>query len=167
MNGFTPGNVLLRREQYRRTDDEAAAAEIARACVVGKLVNYRTVLRRAAREDAEGDGATALSRAADRIGHAVQSLDRRMALDVVRGMEGDSSATYFKVFDQMIVAQKESFHFSKRSRRPPLDRVNSLLSFLYTMLALDSRAACEAAGLDAAVGFLHRDRPGRPVWRWI
>jgi len=162
VNGFTPGNVLLRREQYRRADNVHAAAEIARACVVGKLVNYRTVLRRAAREQAACEASDRLSHAADRIHHALRLLDRPTALDVVRGMEGESSATYFEVFDYLIVAQKQDFSFTKRSRRPPLDPVNSLLSFLYAMLALDARAACEAAGLDAAVGFLHRDRPGRP-----
>jgi CRISPR-associated protein Cas1 len=161
VNGFTPGNVLLRREQYRRADAAEAAAEIARACVIGKLVNYRTVLRRAVREQSSAT-TERLGRAADRIHHALQLLDRPMALDVVRGMEGESSATYFEVFDDLIVAQKEDFTFTTRSRRPPLDPVNSLLSFLYSMLALDARAACEAAGLDAAVGFLHRDRPGRP-----
>ncbi len=162
VNGFTPGNVLLRREQYRRADDLDAAAEVARACVVGKLVNYRTVLRRAAREHELQEATTAISRAADRIDHALHLLDRPTALDVVRGMEGESSATYFDVFDHMITAQEEGFRFLKRSRRPPLDPINSLLSFLYSVLALDARAACEAAGLDAAVGFLHRDRPGRP-----
>ncbi len=162
VNGFTPGNVLLRREQYRRADDEQATADIARACVIGKLVNSRTVLRRAAREQKSPDAVAALTRAADHIGHALQLLDRPMAADVVRGMEGESSATYFEVFDHLITAQKDGFHFAKRSRRPPLDPVNAVLSFLYSMLALDARAACEAAGLDAAVGFLHRDRPGRP-----
>ena len=162
VNGFTPGNVLLRREQYRRADSPEDSAQIARACVVGKLVNYRTVLRRAAREHVSEESAAALSRAANRIDHALHVIDRPTPLDVVRGMEGESSATYFEVFDHMIASQTDGFRFSKRSRRPPLDPVNAMLSFLYTMLALDARAACEAAGLDAAVGFLHRDRPGRP-----
>ncbi len=162
VNGFTPGNVLLRREQYRRADDLDWAAQIARACVVGKLANYRAVLRRAAREHPSPASVTALSRAADRIDHALRLLDRPVPLDVVRGKEGESSATYFEVFDHLVTAQKDGFRFAKRTRRPPLDAVNALLSFLYSMLTLDARAACEAAGLDAAVGFLHRDRPGRP-----
>jgi len=162
VNGFTPGNVLLRRTQYRRADDPEASAELARACVIGKLVNLRTVLRRTAREHGQSESARKLTGAANRIDHAVQLLDRRTSLDVVRGMEGESSATYFEVFDHLITAQKEPFKFTKRSRRPPLDRINAVLSFLYSMLALDARAACEATGLDAAVGFLHRDRPGRP-----
>lgn len=161
VQGFAPGNVLLRREQYRRADDTAASAEIARACVIGKLVNYRTVLRRAAREQ-DNDVVTSLTRAADRLDHALQSLSKPANLDTVRGIEGEYSAVYFEVFDQLITAQKPNFHFTTRSRRPPLDPVNAMLSFLYSVLANDVRSACEAAGLDAAVGFLHRDRPGRP-----
>ena len=91
VQGFTPGNVLLRREQYRRADDPAASAEIARACVIGKLVNYRTVLRRAAREQ-DSDMATSLTRAADRLDHALQSLSKPADLDTVRGIEGEYSA---------------------------------------------------------------------------
>jgi len=162
VRGFTPGNVLLRREQYRRADDPQAAAEIARACVIGKLANYRTVLRRAAREHRQQDSAASLANAARRIQDGLDRLGRPTALDVVRGIEGESSAAYFSVFDHMIAAQKEHFRFVTRTRRPPLDRMNCLLSFLYTVLALDARSACEAAGLDPAVGFLHGDRPGRP-----
>ncbi|HUS39137.1 MAG: type I-C CRISPR-associated endonuclease Cas1c [Pirellulales bacterium] len=162
VNGFTPGNVLLRREQYRRADDLDASANIARACVIGKLANYRTVLRRAAREHRQPQVVEALTRAAGRIDQGLQELARETSLDRVRGMEGENSATYFGVFDHLIGDPAGQFRFSGRNRRPPLDPVNALLSFLYSMLANDARAACEAAGLDAAVGFLHRDRPGRP-----
>jgi len=162
VNGFTPGNVLLRREQYRRADDQESSAEIARACVIGKLANYRTVLRRAAREHAEPASADALTRVAKRIDQTLQSLAQPVALDPLRGIEGEASAGYFTVFDHLVTAQKDGFRFTQRTRRPPLDPVNALLSFLYSMLSHDARSACEATGLDAAVGFLHRDRPGRP-----
>jgi CRISPR-associated protein Cas1 len=162
VNGFTPGNVLLRRQQYRAADDPLATANIARSCVLGKLANYRTVLRRAAREETTAAFADPLSRAADRIDQSLAALASPLDVDTVRGIEGEASAGYFAVFDHLIASQKQAFAFGGRSRRPPLDPVNALLSFLYSVLANDARAACEAAGLDAAVGFLHRDRPGRP-----
>jgi CRISPR-associated protein Cas1 len=162
VQGYTPGNVLLRREQYRRADDLAASAEIARACVIGKLANYRTVLRRAARELSDAEAVSAVSRAADRLDEFLRQLVQPTDLDRVRGLEGEGSSTYFAVFSRLITRQSEAFSFTTRSRRPPLDAANALLSFLYSMLAGDARSACEAAGLDAAVGFLHRDRPGRP-----
>ncbi len=162
VQGFTPGNVLLRREQYRRADDAKGSSEIARACVIGKLANFRTVLRRAAREQVNAESSTSLTRAANRLDLTLQTLGKPTELNSLRGIEGESTAVYFDVFDHLITARKQDFRFTGRSRRPPLDRVNSLLSFLYSILTNDARSACEAAGLDAAVGFLHRDRPGRP-----
>jgi CRISPR-associated protein Cas1 len=160
--GFTPGNVLLRREQYRRADDPVASANIARAIVSAKLANSRSVLLRALRDYPECAGAAALKAATDRLALGLQDLLRDQVLDSVRGLEGEAGAGYFGVFDHLITAQKEGFIFRGRNRRPPVDNVNALLSFLYAMLAHDARSACEAAGLDSAVGFLHRDRPGRP-----
>jgi CRISPR-associated protein Cas1 len=160
--GFTPGNVLLRREQYRRADDPVASANIARAIVSAKLANSRSVLLRALRDYPECAGAAALKAATDRLALGLQDLLRDQVLDSVRGLEGEAGAGYFGVFDHLITAQKEGFIFRGRNRRPPVDNVNALLSFLYSMLAHDARSACEAAGLDPAVGFLHRDRPGRP-----
>ena len=144
VNGFTPGNVLLRREQYRRADDLTKAAEIARACVIGKLANYRTVLRRAARERDQQDVRLALTRAADRIDISLRRLQKPAELDSVRGLEGEASNVYFGVFNHLLTAQHDDFRFTTRSRRPPLDPVNALLSFLYTVLAHDVRSACEA-----------------------
>ena len=162
VNGFTRGNVLLRREQYRKADSPACSAEIARFCIIGKLANYRTVLRRAARESGETIAAEALTVAAKRMDTTLKRLELPLSLDVARGIEGDASSVYFGVFNHLILGDKHAFEFQRRSRRPPLDRVNALLSFVYALLANDVRAACEATGLDAAVGFLHRDRPGRP-----
>jgi CRISPR-associated protein Cas1 len=162
VNGFTPGNVLLRREQYRRADEPTASAEIARSCIIGKLANYRTVLRRAVRDQPASDGTVRLEQMANRMDMLLKSLGAPMNLDQLRGIEGAASSDYFSVFNDLIVSQKDEFVFSGRNRRPPLDRVNAMLSFGYAMLANDLRSSCEACGLDAAVGFLHRDRPGRP-----
>lgn len=162
VNGFTPGNVLLRREQYRRADEPTASAAIARSCIIGKLANYRTVLRRAVRDQPAGDSSQRLEQIAKRMDMLLKSLGATMGLDQLRGIEGAASADYFSVFNDLIVSQKDDFVFSGRNRRPPLDRVNAMLSFGYALLTNDLRSACEACGLDAAVGFLHRDRPGRP-----
>jgi len=162
VNGFTSGNVLLRREQYRRADDPDASAAIARAVIIGKLANYRTVLRRGVRDQTVSEATARLDRIANRIDMAIRTLKPDLSLDQLRGIEGEYSAEYFSVFNDLITVQKEGFQFNLRSRRPPLDNVNAMLSFLYSMLTNDLRSACEATGLDAAVGFLHRDRPGRP-----
>lgn len=160
--GYTPGNVLLRREQYRRADDGPACAAIARNLIAAKIANGRTVLLRSARDYPDAPGRARLEAAAGRLGYSLQQVQQAGDTDLVRGIEGDSAATYFEVFGDLITAQREDFTFATRNRRPPLDPVNSLLSFLYAMLGHDARAACESAGLDVQVGFLHRDRPGRP-----
>ncbi len=162
VNGFTPGNVLLRREQYRRADDLGASAAIARSCIIGKLANYRTVLRRAVRDQAASETTDRLERVARRLDATLKSMSESLTLDQMRGVEGDATSEYFSVFNDLITCQKDDFKFSGRNRRPPLDNVNAMLSFCYSMLTNDVRSACEACGLDAAVGFLHRDRPGRP-----
>lgn len=162
VNGFTPGNVLLRREQYRRADDPTATAAIARACIIGKLANFRTVLRRAVRDQTASEATERLEKIATRIDMRLRTLQSELDVDQLRGVEGDASADYFEVFNDLITSQKQDFVFTKRSRRPPLDNVNAMLSFVYSMLTNDLRSACESTGLDAAVGFLHRDRPGRP-----
>ena len=162
VEGPVSGNVLLRREQYRRADDPVASAKLARAMVVAKIANCRTVILRAARERPEGEGASELTDAADHLAQHLRSLEEPMSLDTVRGKEGDAARMYFGVFDHLITAQREDFFFRERSRRPPLDNMNALLSFLYTLLVHDVRSALEGVGLDPAVGYLHRDRPGRP-----
>jgi CRISPR-associated protein Cas1 len=154
------GNVLLRRTQYRQADDPETSASIARTIVAAKIANSRTALLRAARE--RDAGIQELTDAAEHLGALLTSLKNGMPLDSVRGIEGDAARAYFAVFDHFVTTQKEDFFFRERNRRPPLDNVNALLSFLYTLLTHDMSAAVEAVGLDSAVGFLHRDRPGRP-----
>lgn len=159
--GPVAGNVLLRREQYRKADDLNFSAELARSFVVGKLVNMRSVLNRFLRDHAGKHGAEDVKRASEHILSCLRRVDGAESLDVVRGIEGEGTRVYFSVFDHLITSQKEVFTFRERSRRPPMDRVNCLLSFLYTLLMHDVRSALESVGLDPAVGFLHRDRPGR------
>lgn len=160
--GYAPGNVLLRRKQYRLADDPVLATPIARSIVAGKLGNCRTVLRRAARDTDDPLRQEALNRTADRLTATIADLFRSKNLDQLRGIEGESATSYFAVMNQLIVSDAKEFEYTKRSRRPPLDPINAMLSFAYTLLMHDARSACEVAGLDAAVGFLHRDRPGRP-----
>jgi CRISPR-associated protein Cas1 len=165
VEGPVSGNVLLRREQYRQADDGQRSAGIASSIVIGKTLNHRAVLRRALRDHGEttGETAGALLRAAEaRLTDIARRASRPQPLDAVRGCEGEAGQVYFSVFDHMIRSEDGSFRFNGRSRRPPLDAVNAMLSFVYTLLVHDCRAALETVGLDPAVGFLHRDRPGRP-----
>jgi CRISPR-associated protein Cas1 len=163
VQGPVSGNVLLRREQYRRADDQCASSEIARAIVVAKIANSRVVLQRLLRDAPDDQKYASVEEAVDRLGSiAVRLLEEPMPLDSIRGLEGEGARTYFGVFDYLIKAQKDVFYFSERSRRPPRDNMNSLMSFLYTLVLHDTVSALEAVGLDPAVGFLHRDRPGRP-----
>lgn len=162
VEGPVSGNVLLRREQYRRSDDMETSAEIARSVVIAKIANSRTVLLRVARERPDYEGTPYVTEAAHYLSQLIKDLDVPTSLDVVRGCEGDAAKTYFGVFNHLIIAQKEDFFFRDRSRRPPLDNMNAILSFLYTLLVHDVASALETVGLDPAVGYLHRDRPGRP-----
>lgn len=157
IEGPVNGNVLLRREQYRRADDLSAAASIAQAILLAKIANSRTVLMRAAREHPSD----ALDVAALQLAQSLRMTEKEPELDALRGLEGDAARQYFAVFNELILAQNEAFVFHERSRRPPLDNINALLSFVYVLLAHDVASALEVNGLDSAVGFLHRDRPGR------
>jgi CRISPR-associated protein Cas1 len=161
VQGPVSGNVLLRREQYRRADDINSSAKIARAILTGKLTNNRAVLQRALRDHSKKININEVRPASHSIRYALKRLESDISLNTIRGIEGDSARVYFKVFDQLITSQKKDFFFQGRNRRPPMDKVNCLLSFLYTLLFHDVRSAIESVGLDPAVGFLHRDRPGR------
>jgi CRISPR-associated protein Cas1 len=162
VRGPVSGNVLLRRRQYRMADDEAACRLAAANVVSGKLANCRVVLNRTVRDHALKVDSEALKEASQKIGRITGRIPRAVNTDEVRGLEGQGAAEYFGVFNHLIIDQKNDFVFAGRNRRPPLDEVNALLSFVYTLLAHDVRSALETVGLDPAVGFLHRDRPGRP-----
>jgi CRISP-associated protein Cas1 len=162
VQGPVSGNVLLRREQYRKADDEVFSANIARSMLTGKIANCRTVLQRSIRDHNEKIDVEEVASASRLMGNYITRLEVSAGLDTVRGMEGDAARNYFSIFNQLITSQKDDFVFHERNRRPPLDNVNCLLSFIYTLLMHDVRSALECVGLDPAVGFLHRDRPGRP-----
>jgi CRISPR-associated protein Cas1 len=163
VQGPVSGNVLLRREQYRWADDPNRSAVIARYVLTAKLANSRNVLLRAARDHGDDGRGEGLHAAAGRLADCLRRIERPdLSLDEVRGIEGEAGAIYFGAFDALITSDNEAFRFRGRNRRPPLDPTNCLLSFLYTLLVHDIRAAIECVGLDPAVGFLHRDRPGRP-----
>lgn len=159
--GETSGNVLLRRQQYRIADNPAGSLAYARGCIFGKVANCRHVLMRALR-DHGGEAMEEVRDAARKMAAQLARLARAEDLDQLRGVEGEAARTYFSVFDHLILCQKDDFVFDGRNRYPPRDRVNALLSFLYALLMSDVRSALEAVGLDPAVGFMHRDRPGRP-----
>ena len=161
VQGPVAGNVLLRREQYRRADSEQSSASMARMFVLGKVANSRVILHRALRDHRGKTEETDIDRVCRLFSRYTKRLLQEEDLDTIRGIEGRTARDYFDQFNHLIVAQKEDFVFSGRNRRPPLDRVNCLLSFVYTLLYHDARSALESVGLDPAVGFLHRDRPGR------
>ena len=169
--GYTSGNILLRRQQYRMADDPSATASIARNIVLAKLANSRSILQRAARDhgDKRPDSALRLQHAIDQIQHRMRAIQNTADVDEIRGYEGESANAYFACFNDLITlsdsatpASAAPMRFNGRTRRPPLDPVNALLSFFYALLMHDCRSALESCGLDPQCGFLHRDRSGRP-----
>lgn len=162
VRGPTSGNVLLRKEQYRRSDDDYACMPIARSIVLAKVANCRTSLQRALRDHGDNKGSLELEKAVKNLESHLQEIKNETDIDKIRGYEGYASRCYFNVFNELITAQKETFVFAGRTRRPPQDSVNALLSFLYTLVLHDVTSALETIGLDPQVGFFHRLRPGRP-----
>jgi len=160
VEGPIKGNVLLRREQYRWADNHDQALAVARCLVAAKINNCRINLQRFLRN--QGGKSEEVSFASDRLAHLLRQVEQSADMEKLRGIEGEAASAYFGVFDHLILQQKEAFRFSGRTRRPPLDRVNAMLSFAYTLLTFDLRSALETVGLDPYVGFLHVDRPGRP-----
>ena len=162
VEGPVKGNVLLRREQHRWADDAEKSLGIARSVIAAKINNSRMNLQRFLRNQSGYQQEEAMQDKIDKFACLLPDVEKSVDLDTLRGIEGEAAGLYFGVFDQLIVKQKEVFKFKGRSRRPPLDRVNALLSFTYTLLAFDIRSALETVGLDPYVGFLHADRSGRP-----
>ena len=164
VEGPVSGNVLLRRNQYRAADDPAKTAVMVSHMITDKLLNQRTVVRRALRDHGANMSAEASTRLKDcerRLTDAARRARQRLVTDSLRGIEGEAAQVYYGTFRNLVRSEEPAFIFTRRSRRPPLDPVNALLSFLYTLLVYDCRSALETVGLDPAVGFLHRDRPGR------
>ncbi|MDA8410501.1 MAG: type I-C CRISPR-associated endonuclease Cas1c [Treponema sp.] len=162
VRGPVSGNVLLRRRQYRLADDPEFTRSVAANIVGAKLANCRVVLNRALRDHGARLDETSLRAAEEAIDRIIDKIPAMPDVDGVRGLEGLGAAEYFAVFGDLIIERQSEFPFAERNRRPPLDPVNAMLSFVYTLLAHDVRSALETVGLDPAVGFLHRDRPGRP-----
>ncbi len=159
--GKSNGNVLLRRTQYRIADDAAASCRIAKNMIFGKVYNARWSIERTIRDNGLRIDREKLQTISATLQNSLLSINSATELDSLRGLEGETAAAYFSGLDEMILNEKAEFYFHGRSRRPPLDKVNAMLSFVYSLLSNDCAAALEAVGLDAYVGFLHRDRPGR------
>ena len=159
--GQDQGNVLLRKEQYRLSDDLEKSCRIARNFIFGKVYNQRWVLERTLRDHRMRVDSAALESASQALAGLLPAIETETDLDALRGLEGEASVRYFGVFDEMILNQKADFLFDGRNRRPPTDNMNALLSFAYVLLSNDCASALESVGLDSYVGFMHRDRPGR------
>jgi CRISPR-associated protein Cas1 len=162
LEGPVSGNILLRQAQHRKAADAPFTLDVARAITAGKLRNARQVLLRGAREADGADDAARLSAGADALASAIRRLPGAAGLDEVRGIEGEAARQYFGAFSYLVRADlRAPFALQGRTRRPPRDRMNALLSFLYSMLMNDCRSAVESVGLDPQLGFLHAVRPGR------
>lgn len=155
------GNVLLRKEQYRISDNLESSLAVAKNVISGKLYNSKGIIERATRDYAMRLDVEHLKDISKGIKKAITLVSQADSLDMLRGYEGEAAALYFSVFDNLILQQKKDFVFDGRNKRPPMDRVNAMLSFSYSLLAKETAAALESVGLDPYVGFLHRDRPGR------
>jgi CRISP-associated protein Cas1 len=162
VSGPVKGNVLLRRKQYRLADDKQFSLEISKLFILGKIFNCKNILARAIRDHGNESNKCILENAMQLQNTFLKQVDGCTNHDSLRGAEGMAANTYFEVFNHLIVSQKDSFIFNGRSRRPPKDNVNAMLSYVYTLLAHEVQSALESVGIDPYVGFLHTDRPGRP-----
>lgn len=159
--GISQGNVLLRRKQYRLADDLVESCRIARNMIFGKVYQTRWSIERTRRDHKMRIDEAKFRTVSEKLKLLMPQILEASDSEMLRGLEGVAAAEYFGVLDDMILRQKDDFFFHNRSRRPPLDNVNAMLSFAYSLLANDCASALESVGLDAYVGFLHRDRPGR------
>lgn len=161
VNGKVKGNVVLREKQYQNAHDEAASLEIAQNCIVGKIYNARWVLERATRDHGMQIDVERVKEASSKLKNSIQLVTHCETKEQLRGYEGEAASIYFGVFDELILQQKKDFTFKGRNKRPPVDKVNALLSFVYTLLTNMVVSALETVGLDPCVGYLHTERPGR------
>ena len=162
VTGKVKGNVLLRKKQYEVSENNDISVPIAASFLLGKIANCRKVIERALRDHAMLVDVQTLTNASASLKETLSAVHACKTIGDLMGFEGSAAKIYFGVFDHLILQQREDFSFKERSRRPPLDNLNSLLSFLYTLLTNDAASALETVGLDPYVGFLHKDRPGRP-----
>ncbi|MBI5824468.1 MAG: type I-C CRISPR-associated endonuclease Cas1 [Chloroflexi bacterium] len=162
VTGKVKGNVLLRKKQFEVSEKEAQSIPIAQSFLLGKIFNGRKVLERAIRDHSMLVNVESITGASSFMKETLKTIPLCKSTGDLMGFEGSAAKIYFGVFDQLILQQRDDFFFKERSRRPPLDNMNALLSFLYTLLTNETASALETVGLDPFVGFLHRDRPGRP-----
>ncbi len=161
VSGEERGNVLLRKKQYSWSENAEQSLELAKSFITGKIFNARWVLERATRDHAMRVDVDRLKKVSGQLKNALESVQDCKNMEILRGKEGEAASLYFSVFNELILQQKEFFSFRQRNRRPPLDAVNAMLSFVYTLLMNMNLAALETVGLDPYVGFMHTDRPGR------
>ena len=161
VSGESRGNVLLRKQQYRISDNERLSCIAARNFILGKVFNCRWSIDRTLRDHELRIDTVRCKNAIHFLTLAMDKIKTEENLDTLRGIEGEAASVYFRVFDELILNQKEDFYFNGRNKRPPQDFINAMLSFGYTLLANDCAGALEGVGLDSYVGFMHRDRPGR------
>lgn len=161
VTGKVRGNVTLRKEQYRISDNDFESTKIAKNFIVGKIFNSRWVIERATRDYAIRLDVEKLKHKSQLLQNSIIQVGFCENTEQLMGVEGEAASVYFSVFDDLILQQKENFYFNTRNKRPPLDNVNAMLSFAYTLLASNCASALETVGLDPYVGFLHKDRPGR------
>ncbi len=161
ISGEERGNVLLRKRQYLLSEEKEASLDIAKNFITGKIFNARWILERATRDHGMRLDVEKLKKVSGQLKNSLAAIQKCKSMEILRGIEGEAASLYFSVFDELILQQKEDFSFQGRNRRPPLDAVNALLSFVYTLLTNMCTAALETVGLDPYVGFMHTDRPGR------
>lgn len=162
VTGKVKGNVLLRKRQYEIAEKTKESVAIAANFLLGKIYNARKVIERGIRDHAMLVDVHALEKASAFLKETLGAIPKCKTINELMAFEGSAAKIYFSVFNELILQQREEFRFTERTRRPPLDNMNSLLSFLYTLLTNEAASALEAVGLDPYVGFLHADRPGRP-----
>ena len=161
VTGKVKGNVILREQQYASSQNEEKSLDIAKNCIIGKVYNARWVLERATRDHGMQINVEKVKSASDNLKNSIELIQMCKSKEQLRGFEGEAASVYFGVFDELILQQKKDFVFQGRNKRPPLDNVNALLSFVYTLLTNTITSALETVGLDPCVGYLHTERPGR------
>lgn len=161
VTGKIRGNVVLREQQYASSNNEQVSLEIAKNCILGKVYNARWVLERASRDHSMQIDVEHVKKASEMLKNSLVLIKNSTSKDELRGYEGKAASIYFEVFDELILQQKKDFVFQGRNKRPPLDKMNAMLSFAYTLLTNMVTSALECVGLDPCVGYLHTERPGR------
>lgn len=161
VSGRTKGNVILREQQYKSSCDEKVSFSIAQNCIIGKVFNARWVLERAVRDHSLQIDVDRVKDASEKLKNSLEYIKNCKSKEQLRGYEGEAASIYFSVFNELILQQKTDFVFGGRSKRPPMDNVNAMLSFVYTLLTNQIASALECVGLDPYVGYLHTERPGR------